>query len=302
MKRFKGLQFILGVVVGAIVFGGSAAIAAGIVAKPKTAEVVIDGKAVDLKGYIIEGRHYFQLRDLDAALAPGGKDFGIVWDGENNRVIIDTTKPYMPDNTNAQTQQPGIPSITSTDYSKQANPAIFDSYYTPEKYNADRQRIFDTGTIVNWGTKFAPQSADAIKTATSFFDSIAQLPELEKVRQINDFLCAHITYRSTVTFSGNDFWTDVAYGVCEEYADVFQYMCWRAGLPCLYISGITDTNNHAWNEVYADGKWLFYDGNLSDIRQSIALGEEAKAGHAYTDRSPRMTMYQKEVYVPYSTQ
>jgi len=300
MKRFKGLQFILGVVVGAIVFGGSAAIAAGIVAKPKTAEVVIDGKAVDLKGYIIEGRHYFQLRDLDAALAPGGKDFGIVWDGKNNRVIIDTTKPYMTESDNAQ-MHPDAPGNASTDYSRQANQEIFASFFTPEMYNTDRQRVIDTGTTVNWGTKYTPQGMEAVEAASTFFDSIAQLPELDKAKRINDFLCAHMMYNSTAAFLVDEFWTGTTNGVCEEYASMFQYMCWRAKLPCVYISGITDANDHAWNEVYINGKWLFYDGNLSDIRQSIAIGEEAKNGHVYTERNTRLTIYQKEVYAPSST-
>ena len=77
------------------------ALAAGIVAQPKTAAVVIDGKEVDLKGYLIEGAHYFQLRDLSAALKPGGKDFSIVWDSQGNRIVINTSRGYSPHETMA---------------------------------------------------------------------------------------------------------------------------------------------------------------------------------------------------------
>jgi hypothetical protein len=97
MKTVNGFQFVLGVIVGAVIFGGSVAYAAGVVAQPKTADVVIDGIAVELRGYIIEGSHYFQLRDLDEKLVPGGKDFSIVWDGQNNRIFIDTSRGYDPD-------------------------------------------------------------------------------------------------------------------------------------------------------------------------------------------------------------
>ncbi len=90
------INFVIGFALGAALFGGTVAYAAGIMAQPKTAAVVIDGRAVDLQGYIIEGSHYFQLRDLDAALIPGGKDFSIVWDGGGNRVIIDTSRRYDP--------------------------------------------------------------------------------------------------------------------------------------------------------------------------------------------------------------
>ena len=96
MKRTGVFQFILGVVVGAVFFGGTAAIAAGIMAQPKTAEIVIDGQTVDLKGYLVEGNHYFQLRDLSDKLAAGDKDFSIVWDGQGNRVLIDTSRGYDP--------------------------------------------------------------------------------------------------------------------------------------------------------------------------------------------------------------
>jgi len=97
MKKAGMVRFAAGFILGALVFGGTAALAAGIVAQPKTADVVIDGRIVDLNGYLIEGSHYFQLRDLSSALEPGGKDFSIVWDGTKNQVFIDTRKGYAPD-------------------------------------------------------------------------------------------------------------------------------------------------------------------------------------------------------------
>jgi len=99
IKTPARFNFIIGFVVGALLFGGTAAVAVGIVAQQKTAMVVIDGNPVDLKGYVIEDSHYFQLRDLSSALAPGGKDFSITWNGANNRILIDTAKRYDPDET-----------------------------------------------------------------------------------------------------------------------------------------------------------------------------------------------------------
>jgi hypothetical protein len=97
MAKSRATYFIAGAIAGAVIFGGTAAYAAGILAQPKTAAVVIDGKTIDLKGYLIEGNHYFQLRDLDEKLKPGGKDFSVVWDGAGNRVIVDTSRGYDPD-------------------------------------------------------------------------------------------------------------------------------------------------------------------------------------------------------------
>jgi len=68
-------------------------------AQPKTAAIVIDGNEVDLKGYLIEDTHYFQLRDLDEKLIPSGKDFSIVWDAANKQVLINTSRGYDPNET-----------------------------------------------------------------------------------------------------------------------------------------------------------------------------------------------------------
>ena len=96
MKKSGSFQFIIGFVLGAAVFSSSIAVATGILAQPKTAAVVIDGKTVDLKGYVIEDAHYFQLRDLSAALAPSGKDFSIFWDEQSRRILISTGRGYNP--------------------------------------------------------------------------------------------------------------------------------------------------------------------------------------------------------------
>ena len=105
MKKKGVFQFSLGIIIGAAIFGGATAYAAGIMAQPRTAAIVIDGEAVDLEGYLIEDRHYFQLRDLDEKLMPGGKDFSIVWDEANRQVLIDTSRGYDPN----ETLPPAVP-------------------------------------------------------------------------------------------------------------------------------------------------------------------------------------------------
>lgn len=55
--------------------------------------------------------------------------------------------------------------------------------------------------------------------------------------------------------------------VCDGYADLFQYLMIRAGIPCVTVlgstKGKTDADNgnydHAWNKVRLDGKWLNMD-------------------------------------------
>lgn len=54
------------------------------------------------------------------------------------------------------------------------------------------------------------------------------------------------------------------YGVCQDYAELFQEMCLRAGIPCEFISGYAGEGLHAWNRVYVDGKWLHVDCTWND--------------------------------------
>ena len=54
-----------------------------------TSNITKDGVAVSLKAYMINDNNYFKLRDLGQAL-----DFEVSWDGTNNCILIDTTKPY----------------------------------------------------------------------------------------------------------------------------------------------------------------------------------------------------------------
>ena len=55
-------------------------------------EVVIDGSYPMMKAYLINNNNYFKLRDLGIML-----DFDVSWDGKNNCVIIDSSKPYTED-------------------------------------------------------------------------------------------------------------------------------------------------------------------------------------------------------------
>ena len=83
--------FIVGFILGAMLFGGVAAYAAGIIANPTTSKILVNGQNVNVTAYNIEGRNYLQLRDMAAAV-----NFSVVWDGTNNRVLIDTGRKYDP--------------------------------------------------------------------------------------------------------------------------------------------------------------------------------------------------------------
>ena len=85
-------NFVIGFILGAIIFGSTAAVAAGITANRTTSKVLVNGTELYAEAYNINGNNYFKLRDIGQAL-----DFAVIWDGAGNRILIDTSKGYTPD-------------------------------------------------------------------------------------------------------------------------------------------------------------------------------------------------------------
>ena len=53
------------------------------------------------------------------------------------------------------------------------------------------------------------------------------------------------------------------YAICQDYAELFQTICIRLGIPCEMVTGDAG-GPHAWNKVYVDGKWLYMDCTWDD--------------------------------------
>lgn len=83
------LNFVTGLVVGAVLFGSGTALAAGILAEPSTQTFFVDGQQVQMEAYAINGNNYVKLRDVGQAV-----DFAVDYDGTRNAVVIDSIKPY----------------------------------------------------------------------------------------------------------------------------------------------------------------------------------------------------------------
>lgn len=65
-------------------------------------------------------------------------------------------------------------------------------------------------------------------------------------------------------------------GVCGSFANTFKDLCNASGIPALLVFNAEE--NHAWNEVYADGKW--YSADLCDIVHSKS---GVTSGYLFTD-------------------
>ena len=82
----KFLQFILGVLTGAVLFGGVSAVAAGIAAEPAWSPIFVDGQQVQMTAYNILGNNYVKLRDIGKAVG-----FNVYFQGG---VQVDSKAPY----------------------------------------------------------------------------------------------------------------------------------------------------------------------------------------------------------------
>lgn len=80
------LSFAVGILTGAVLFGGSVAYAAGVLAEPSWQNIYVDGKKVEMMAYNIGGNNYVKLRDIGKAVG-----FNVYWD---SGVQIDSAAPY----------------------------------------------------------------------------------------------------------------------------------------------------------------------------------------------------------------
>ena len=56
---------------------------------PTSSQILLNGSLVNFTAYTIDGNNYFKLRDIGEAF-----DFGVVWDGARNAILIDTNTGY----------------------------------------------------------------------------------------------------------------------------------------------------------------------------------------------------------------
>lgn len=327
--RGKHIELAAGIVIGATLFGGGTAVAAGLLAEPSTQTFYVGNQQIQLEAYAIGGYNYVKLRDVGQAA-----DFNVYYDGARNAAVIEPDSPYTG-------EAPTGPMVTD-DYSAQANPMIFNGELTKEVYNAMRDTVLhreeiadgrrkplSMGTITRYGAvdtaataiggypvyevialddggygynaKYLDTYAEAVAHTQDFVDSLSGLTDKEKVEQIVWYVCDRLTYSvaypNVNTVLSKD--TEIP-GACMVYAYCVRFLCDRAGIPCLFVCG----DNHQWNKVYADGQWWDVDATNADVpdptlRSMITALQAGGLRHA--DIQPEITRFMQEVLVPGST-
>ncbi|MCR5817112.1 MAG: hypothetical protein K6F91_09535 [Ruminococcus sp.] len=97
------------------------------------------------------------------------------------------------------------------------------------------------------------------------------LTDIEKVKAFHDYIIKNCQYTKD---GGSSIYT--AYGclvegkaVCEGYAMAMDYLCEKAGIYSLLISGESTNSSgvtltHIWNKILIDGKWYNFDITWDD--------------------------------------
>src|SRR6185312_15722417 len=112
-------------------------------------------------------------------------------------------------------------------------------------------------------------SADIASYINKHFDS-----QNKKVAAIYSWIIRNITYDADsihYVILDEDNEERVTYalrrkkGVCENFAAIFNDLCFKCGIPSFYIEGFTkqlggiDRTPHVWCAAFVDGQWNFYD-------------------------------------------
>ncbi len=132
--------------------------------------------------------------------------------------------------------------------------------------------------------------------------------DYEKLLTLHDWVCSYIYYDqdsidsgATAPYTASKV-VELRRAVCLGYANLYAALCRSIGIPCNVVAGYalgvnadevewteenmsTSEQNHAWNEAYADGRWVIIDTTW-DSRNKYEGGEFIKGSttdHLYFD-------------------
>lgn len=117
-------------------------------------------------------------------------------------------------------------------------------------------------------------SAKADSILSNFYEG---MPEWDKIKYIHDYIVLNCTYDAEGANNQS------AYGalidgkaVCEGYAKAMAYLCNKAGIECMLVTGYAGGDAHMWNMVKYNGNWYHIDATWDDPAKMIDGTEYVK--------------------------
>lgn len=153
-------------------------------------------------------------------------------------------------------------------------------------------RVGPVGTVYydarffNVSTAYAVQNLNSAKieaAASKILDKIEpDMNDAQKFRLLHDEFVKLVSYGGMSTGSSGNIegaFIPNASGyyaiVCQGYAKGLQYLCLRAGIPAIYVTGTANYNpppvDHAWNMVMIGGEWYNVDATNDDPPTGAAV-------------------------------
>lgn len=185
---------------------------------------------------------------------------------------------------------PEVSGLTESNVENAYQAVLFDH---PEYFWMDSQYAFkyiESGEVVEVDIVYNDLAKGLVDNKSAFDEqcnaiisqTFAYTSESDKEKVVHDALLELCIYDLNATYNQTSYSALVNHSsVCAGYAKAFQYIMKKLGIPCYYVTGVSENEDHAWNIVYIDGSWknvdltwddasnnryLFY--NLSDSQMS----------------------------------
>lgn len=144
-------------------------------------------------------------------------------------------------------------------------------FWLGNQYNY--QYLENTGEIVSVSLTFN-ETADNITTAKQSFDAAVDAivsgaeacdSDYDKEKYVHDALIESTEYQSDAALNQSAYSAIVNHStVCAGYAKSFQYLMQKLNIPCYYVIGTSEGEDHAWNIVLIDGSFYNVDVTWDD--------------------------------------
>ena len=180
----------------------------------------------------------------------------------------------------------------------------------PSPVFESNKQMYEKDKSISDALKHTPsiqaENTSIISIAGQLTDGIAN--DYDKVLALHDWICSYMYY-DTDSLNSDDtppyYATEIVKSrkaVCLGFATLMAALCRSIDIPCNVVSGYalgvsggssvwsdattdSEEQNHAWNEVYVDGRWIIVDPTW-DCSNKIENGEfiEGKGvSHIYFD-------------------